>query len=104
MVLLVGAGDFNGVDTPILAGVAVWAETAASAVCTPADELDAEPPPAPAFVDNEELAEGLLPDEPDEHAVADAASATSAPASISLRFLRDGVVAVALMCPPYVRH
>jgi hypothetical protein len=104
MVLPVGAADFSGVDTLIVAGVTVWALTAASAVCTPADELDAELPPAAAPVDDEELADGLLPDEPDEHAVAVTASATSVPAIISLRFLRDGVVAVALMCPPYVRH
>jgi hypothetical protein len=104
MVLPVGAAVFSGVDTLILAGVTVWARTAASAVCTPADELDAELPPAAALVDDEELPDGLLPDEPDEHAVADAASATSAPAMISLRFLRYGVVAVALMCPPYIRH
>jgi hypothetical protein len=104
MVLPVGAGDFSGVDTLILAGVVVWAETAAVAVCTSADELDAELPPAAEPVDDEELVDGLLPAELDEQAVAVAASATRAPVSSSLRFLRVGMVALALMCPPYVRH
>jgi hypothetical protein len=104
MVLPLGAGDFSGVDTLIVAGVVRWAETSASAVCTPADELDAEDPLVVEPVDDEELVDGLLADEPDEQAVTDAASAASAPARSSLRFLRDGVVVIALMCPPYVRH
>jgi hypothetical protein len=104
MVLPLGAGDFSGVDTLMVAGVVRCAETSASAVCTPADELDAELLPVAEPVDDEELADELLADEPDEQAVTDAASATRAPASSSLLFLRNGVVVVALMCPPYVRH